>query len=415
MGYYDDLYQSEKKQTRSYGTGRLVLTSITSAVIGGLVVLLLAPTLSEKGWIPKLESPSVETNSHYQTSDEKPATRTAQAISVNVDSGIVNAVAKVENAIVGIINYRTTVDFWSQRSGEVEAGQGSGVIFEKKNGKAYIVTNHHVIEGAEKVEVALPNGDKESAKLVGADPLTDLAVLEIDGSKVNDVAEFGDSDAVRVGEPAIAIGNPLGLEFSRTVTQGIVSSTDRSMPIDVDENGETDWELDVMQTDAAINPGNSGGALVNIHGQVIGINTLKIARTGVEGLGFAIPINDVKKITAQIMDHGYVKRGYLGISPRDVSNYPSSVLQRELNLPESVKAGVIVMEVGEFTPAGKAGIQQYDVIVKLDDTDIKTGAQLRKYLTLEKSAGDKVKVTYYRNGFKKTTTVTLGEQSRSRQ
>lgn len=247
--------------------------------------------------------------------------------------------------------------------------------------------------------------------MLGADQLTDMAVLEIDGSKVTSVAQLGDSEVLQVGEPAIAIGNPLGLKFSRTVTQGIISSLDRSMPVDLNGDNQTDWELDVLQTDAAINPGNSGGALVNVNGQVIGINTLKISREGVEGLGFAIPINDVKKIVTELMQSGELKRAYMGVEPYDLTNVPRYNWKETLNLPEEVKAGVVVMSsVAKFSPAGVAGLQQYDVITKLDDQEITNGAQLRKYLTLNKKQGDTLGVTYYRDGLKKTVNVKLGAQ-----
>lgn len=289
MGFYDDMAQVERKK-RSNGIGRLVMTSITSAVIGGMVVLLMLPSLSKSGYISMVEPGTANAMSNPA------ANLFAQPVSVEVTSATVDAVEKTEDAVVGIINTRRVVNWFNEE--QVQRGEGSGVIFENKNGKAHIITNNHVISGGSKIQVALPNGDTVDAKVLGADPFTDLAVLEIDGSKVKKVAELGDSGTLKVGEPAIAIGNPLGLEFSRTVTQGIISSLNRSMPVDINEDGQDDWELDVLQTDAAINPGNSGGALVNIKGQVIGINTMKISKTGVEGLGFAIPINDVKKSSA---------------------------------------------------------------------------------------------------------------------
>ncbi len=401
MGFYDDMYQIENKREKQKGTGRLILTSVTSAVIGGLVVLLMLPTLSNSGYLS-----AIQPNTALALNETNSAT--LQPISVNVDTATVRAVAKVENAVVGIINIQRENNIWTNESSSVEKGEGSGVIFEKKGGKAHIITNYHVIDGAEQLQVSLPSGEKVEAKVLGSDQLTDLAVLEIDGSKVTQVAELGDSSTLKVGEPAIAIGNPLGLTFSRTVTQGIVSSLNRSMPIDVNDDGQNDWELDVLQTDAAINPGNSGGALVNIYGQVIGINTMKISREGVEGLGFAIPINDVKKITEQLMKDGKLKRGYIGIGPRDLTNVPRYHWKETLHLPDEVNAGVVIMEIGDFTPAYKAGLRQYDVITKLDNQDIENSAQLRKYLTLSKKPGDKVVVTFYRDGFKKTATVTLG-------
>ncbi len=408
MGYYDDMYETERKQRRKEaGFGKLVVTSLTSAIIGGMVVLLMLPAISKSGYLSAIEPSSVA-----QAMGDSSTTSNviAQPISVSVDTGTVKAVEKVENAVVGVINIQKVTNMWTQQTGQVESGEGSGVIFEKKNGKAHIITNNHVVSGAQKLEVYLPSGDKVEAKLLGSDPYSDLAVLEIDGSKVTTVAELGDSSTLKVGEPAIAIGNPLGLKFSRTVTQGIVSSLDRSMPVDLDGDGQPDWELDVLQTDAAINPGNSGGALVNIYGQVIGINTLKISQEGVEGLGFAIPINDVKKITTQLMQDGSLKRPYIGVTPRDLTNVPRYHWTETLHLPDEVKAGVVVMDVQEFSPAAKAGLKQYDVITKLDNQTIENGAQLRKYLTLNKKAGETVDVTFYRDGFKKTVKVTLAQQ-----
>lgn len=403
MGFYDDLTHVERKK-RSGSIGRTVLTSVTSAVIGGMVVLLMLPTLSNSGYINMVEPGTSNDISNPA------ANLFATPVSVKVETSTVNAVKKVENAVVGVINIGRARSNWFRNTQDIEQGEGSGVIFEKKGGKAHIITNYHVIDQAQKLEVALPTGEKVEAKVLGADPYADLAVLEIDGSKVTTVAELGDSSTLQVGEPAIAIGNPLGMKFSRTVTQGIISSLERSMPMDFNEDGQDDWELDVLQTDAAINPGNSGGALVNIQGQVIGINTLKISKAGVEGLGFALPINDVKVIVSELMEKGKLERAYLGVQPFDLTNVPRVHWKETLNLPDEVKAGVVVQgEVGKFSPAGQVGLRQYDVIVKMDNKDIANGAQLRKFLTLNKKPGDTVVITYYRDGFKKTATVKLAK------
>lgn len=407
MGYYDDMYEkTERRKRRDVGVGKLVMTSVTSAIVGGMVVLLMLPAISKSGYISAIQPPSTA----LAMGNNIAPTAVSQPISVNVDTATVRAVDKIENAVVGIVNIQKQTDMWSDQSSNVETGEGSGVIFEVKNGKAHIITNNHVIAGAQKVEVYLANGDKVDAKILGADALSDLAVLEVDGSKVTTVAELGDSSTLKVGEPAIAIGNPLGMEFSRTVTQGIVSSLNRSMPVDLNDDGQPEYEINVLQTDAAINPGNSGGALVNIYGQVIGINSMKISKTGVEGLGFAIPINDVKKISAQLMQDGKLKRAYIGITPRDLTNIARYHWTETLHLPDNVNAGVVIMSTAQFSPAAKAGLKEYDVITKLDDTNITSSAQLRKYLTLNKKTGDDIVVTYYRDGFKKTATVKLSEQ-----
>ena len=162
-------------------------------------------------------------------------------------------------------------------SNTAEAGTGSGVVYKKTGGKAFIVTNNHVIEGASELEVTLSDGTKLPAELIGSDPWTDLAVITVDEDKIKTVAEFGKSASLKPGEPVIAIGNPLGLQFSGSITQGVISGLERSIPVDINEDGQADWNAEVIQTDAAINPGNSGGALVNMSGQVIGINSMKIS------------------------------------------------------------------------------------------------------------------------------------------
>jgi serine protease Do len=310
----------------------------------------------------------------------------------------------VQPAVVGVVNLQRDNPFQPEA---LQQGTGSGIIFDKSNGKARIVTNHHVIAGADHVQVVLSNGDEPkqvTAKVLGSDDISDLAVLEIPDEDVKAVATFGDSDAVKAGEPAIAIGNPLGLEFSQSVTVGVISSPKRS--IDVAES----MSMDVIQTDAAINPGNSGGALVNAAGQVIGINSLKIAEQGVEGPGFAIPVNDAQPIMNDLIQHGRVLRPYLGITLMDLQAIPQEYWSTELNLPDSVTAGVVVRDVMSGTSAAKAGLRSRDVIVALDDQPIRSGSELRKYLYKNKKIGDRIRITFYRDGSKQTVTATLTQQ-----
>lgn len=406
MGYYNDDFYDNRKRGRRGGASTFFI-ALVSAIIGGLLVLMMVPTLLKSGYFPGWDAPSAAEQPGQQT----PAPNRGNTVnySVDVNSGIVQAVQKVENAVVGVINIQQRSDFFGQTE-EGEAGTGSGIVFRKVGSKAYIVTNNHVIEGAQRVQVSLVKGEKNlDARVVGADTLTDLAVLEIDGSKVQQVAEFGDSSKVKAGEPAIAIGNPLGLDFSRTVTQGIISSTERTMPIDLNGDNEKDFEVNVLQTDAAINPGNSGGALVNIAGQVIGINSLKIAKEGVEGLGFAIPIDDASKIIDDLIKYKSVQRPMLGVTPVDLASVPDEARKDPLQLPDSVENGVVIKDVSPMGPADRAGLKRYDVIVQLDDQKIENQAQLRKYL-FQKQIGDTVKVTFYRGGKQQTVNVTLAKQ-----
>ncbi|MDA8351992.1 MAG: trypsin-like peptidase domain-containing protein [Firmicutes bacterium] len=390
MGYYDS--------SDRFRRGIVIfITAVISAVIGGLLVLTLSPALVKAGVLPQ----------QYFAGKTPPLTEGGggpnQSVSVDVNSDITQAVKKARPAVVGVVNLQQSGDPFTQEP--VQKGTGSGVVFDKQGDNALVVTNHHVIQGASQIGVVIENKDGGSqtveAKLLGSDQPTDLAVLQIPAKYVKKVADFGNSDKLKAGEPALAIGNPLGLEFSQSVTSGVISSPHRQIKI-----SET-LDMDVIQTDAAINPGNSGGALVNAAGQVIGINSLKIAQQGVEGLGFAIPVNDAKPIINDLIQYGEVRRPYLGVALKDVASIDPRARSADLNLPDSVEEGVAVLEVTPGSGADKAGLQRLDVIVQLDGKKISSASRLRSYLWEEKEIGDKLKVTYYRDGEKRTSTVNL--------
>lgn len=391
MGYYDQPNAHEPGKRSSS-----ILVSVISAVVGGLIVLLLTPLLFRSGIIsipPQAIGPSPNITGPVQTT------------SVQVNSDITKAVERVRPAVVGVINLRSSNDLFNPE--EIQQGTGSGIIFESKDGKARIVTNYHVIENSTQVRVVITTAENKTrtvnAKVLGSDPITDLAVLEISNQFVTSVAPFGDSDTLKAGEPAIAIGNPLGL--GQSVTVGVISSPKRS--IDVTENMATD----VIQTDAAINPGNSGGALINAAGQVVGINSLKIAESGVEGLGFAIPTNDARPIITSLIQHGRVPRPYIGINMVDLAQLPPYVWET-LRLPDSVQGGTVIREVDLGAPGAVAGLKSRDVIVALDNQPISSSSELRKYVYKNKKIGDKLTVTFYRNGQKQSATLTLAEAPR---
>lgn len=363
------------------------------------------PAFSRWDVLPYDVVPSQEERGEPEGESEAPAVR--QSVSVDVTTAVTKAIDQVSDAVVGVVNIQET-SFWSQGG---EAGVGSGVIYKKAGGRAFIVTNHHVVENASQLEVSLKDGTRVPAKLLGSDVLMDLAVLEIDAKHVKKVAEFGDSDAVKPGEPVIAIGNPLGLQFAGSVTQGIISGTNRTVEVDLDQDGAPDWNAEVLQTDAAINPGNSGGALVNIKGQVIGINSMKIAQEAVEGIGFAIPINTAIPIISDLEKYGQVRRPYMGVELRSLSDIPSYHLQATLHLPPNVKEGAAVIQVVPMSPAAQAGLKQFDVIVALDGEKIRNVLDLRKYLYTKKSIGDRMEVTFYRDGEKRTVTMKLARES----
>ncbi|ETP67003.1 serine protease [Planococcus glaciei CHR43] len=384
MGYYNN--PSGQPKPRRAGT---FLAGLAGVAIGALLVWLLFSSVP--GLAPKNDT---ATSTQLAETDRQSATA-----SVEITTDVTEAVEKAADAVVGVTNLQAANDFWSQGQGQEQAvGTGSGVIYKNEGGKAYVVTNHHVIEGASGIELTLSDGTKVEATLVGSDIWTDLAVLEMDDANVPDVAELGDSDVLKRGETVIAIGNPLGLDFSGSVTTGVVSGTDRAVPVDLDGNGSEDWQAEVLQTDAAINPGNSGGALVNLAGQLIGINSMKIATDAVEGIGFAIPINSALPVIESIEQNGEMIRPAMGVTLMDLVQVPQAQREETLNLPADVKEGVVVNSVVDGSAAAKAGMQQFDVIVEMDGEPVGDIIELRKHLYNEKKIGDTLAVKAYRNG-----------------
>ena len=344
-------------------------------------------------------------------------TTTVSKTSVKNENSTTQAVDKVKDAVVSVITYSSNSQNSLLGSDETDTdtnaeqvySEGSGVIYKKEGDTAYLVTNTHVINGAKKVDIRLADGTKVPGEIVGSDTYSDIAVVKIAADKVTTVAEFGDSSQLTVGETAIAIGSPLGSEYANTVTQGIVSSLNRNVSLK-SEDGQA-ISTNAIQTDTAINPGNSGGPLINIQGQVIGITSSKIASNGgtsVEGLGFAIPANDVINIIKQLEKDGKVTRPALGIHMVNLSNLSTTDLQK-LKLPGNVTSGVAVRSVQKNMPAN-GHLQQYDVITKIDDKAISSTTELQSAL-YSHSIGDSMTVTYYRDGKEETTTIKLDKST----
>lgn len=410
---------SNKQPQPNKQTG--VRSGIIGGVIGGATVALLGAGIlfgtgtldfdnngNDIGSTTITENASSNDNSNTQ----------ATTVSLDVNTATTKAVEGVQEAVVSVINLKKnsgnpfgfvipqTESSEDDNGDLVTNGTGSGVIYKKDGDTAYVVTNNHVINGADAVEVLMKDGTKLEAEIVGSDVWTDLAVLAIPSEGVKEIAEFGDSDSLNVGEPAIAIGSPLGTEFATTVTQGIISATERTVETDIDGDGVMDWDVTAIQTDASINPGNSGGALINIGGKVIGINSMKIASSNVEGMGFAIPSNDVVRIIAELEVNGEVIRPVLGVSIMDLQQVSVSQQRSVLNLPEEVIAGVVVADIQASSAASDAGIEQYDVIVGMDGEEITNMVELRKIL-YRQEVGETVPVELYRNGERMTIQVTL--------
>jgi serine protease Do len=403
--------EPEKPKNKRGRKVQSFLSMVTAGVVGSVLTIVAIPNIdtlqnfTEKFSPTSVNENSTETASNPNEETAAVVTTSATTVKSSDDVAIADIVEASSKAIVGIVNLQQqATNGFSADTSATEAGSGSGVIFKVSGNEAYIVTNNHVIEGASEIDVSLYNGEKATAQLVGADALTDLAVIKIESKNVEGTLEFGDSSTLRAGEEVLAIGNPLGLEFSRTVTQGIVSATDRTIAVTTSAG---EWELDVIQTDAAINPGNSGGALINSSGQVIGINSLKISESGVEGLGFAIPSNDVVPIVNQLIESGQISRPYMGVSLASLEELPQMYLQE---VPETVTEGAMVMQMDSSSGAAKAGLAVGDVIVSIDEVKVTTSNDLRKYLYNDLSVGDEVTLKVYSKGQEKTVKMTLASQ-----
>ncbi|MDF7637941.1 trypsin-like peptidase domain-containing protein [Lactobacillus sp. ESL0791] len=358
-------------------------------------------------------------NSNAQTSISSTSAKTSKDSAKN-SGAMTPAYNDVKGAVVSVINMKrettsgnSLYDIFgdngddngsNSKKGKLQTySEGSGVIYMKSGSKGYIVTNNHVVTGSDKVQVMLANGKTVNAKTIGTDSTTDLAVLAIDSKYVTQTAEFGDSKSLQAGQTVIAVGSPLGSAYASTVTQGIISAPSRNITTSA-ANEQT-----VIQTDAAINPGNSGGALVNSAGQVIGINSMKLAQssdgTSVEGMGFAIPSNEVVTIVNQLVKNGKITRPQLGVKVIALQGIPASYRKR-LGIKSTLKDGIYVASVVRGDAAAKAGIKTGDVIIKVDKKSVSDVASLHSILYNHK-IGDTVELTVNRNGKIMDIRVTL--------
>ena len=395
--------KNEKSQKNKTGFGKTVILPFVSGVVGCSVVLgtcFGVPSIRSK--LINNSSSNISTSNSSSTQSNGYVTQTSLS---NYSDTAVYAANKILPSIVGIkIEYTVnTQSFFGRSSSSTATASGSGIIISDDG---YILTNNHVVSSstsesnsyyqitdAGKVTVTLFGDETEyEAKIVGQDEQTDLAVIKIEKTGLTK-ADFADSDSVKVGEFAMAVGNPVNMDS--TVTTGIVSAVNRKI---TDSDGKT---YTCIQTDAAINSGNSGGALVNSEGKVIGINTLKLSGTGIEGIGFAIPINSTTDITSQLIQYSKVKRPFIGISGIDLN----AETAKTYNLVE----GVYVKSVEDFSAAEKAGLKAGDVIIEVEGKSIKTMNELNEVKNSHK-IGDELKLKINRNGTEKEITLTLGEQ-----
>ncbi|MFH4904475.1 S1C family serine protease [Staphylococcus cohnii] len=374
---------------------KTVLVALIAGIIGALIVLGIGK-LMENTVLNDNGSTVKEANNNSNAGNSLDG-KNDKYDSVN------QMITDVSPAIVGVINMQKAQNLDDLLKGKSakseEAGVGSGVIYQKNNGSAYIVTNNHVIDGASEIKVQLHNSKQVDAKLIGKDALTDIAVLKIDDTKGTKAIDFANSSKVKTGDSVFAMGNPLGLEFANSVTSGIISASERTIDTQTSAGAN---KVNVLQTDAAINPGNSGGALVDLNGNLVGINSMKIANEQVEGIGFAIPSNEVKVTIKELVKNGKIDRPSIGIGLLNLSEIPDEY-KKQLNTDK--KQGIYVAKV-----YADSGLKEGDIITKIDDEKVKEDTELRSYLYEHKKPGDNVNLTIERKGKTQSVDVKLTEQ-----
>lgn len=368
---------------------RIASTCLISALIGGVTSVLLLPSV-----YPQVFNPSQTTQAPLSQAITDSATRITNTTNLKSNFPVAEIAKSVGPAVVGVSNAQDVRrGLGNTSSGLIEVGSGSGFIVDAEKG--YIVTNNHVVDGAKEITVSLSDGRNLTAKLVGTDLRTDLAVLQISDTSNLTAVKLGDSSKIEVGESVVAIGNPGGDEFARSVTTGVISATNRTLEMP----GEPSL-YNLIQTDAAINPGNSGGPLVNTQGEVIGINSAKYAEDGFEGMGFAIPISDATSIIQQLIESGTAKHPALLVTVND-----QYIAYAESN---NLPLGAYIAEVQSNGPAAKAGILKGDLITQINDEKVENSSDLVREL-YKYNIGDQITVTLNRDGETKHVQATLGE------
>lgn len=333
----------------------------------------------------------------FPTTFIKETTKLEKKVTIS-ETGIAESVEKVYDSVVVVSTYKNNV----------LASSGTGFVYQFDEKNAYILTNYHVIENGTEIHVTFTNGKQEVVNIEGGDKYSDIAVLSLPVDRIIAVAELGKSKLTRVGDTVFAVGAPLDDAYSWSVTRGILSGKDRFVEVSLSNNSRlsADYVMSVLQTDAAINSGNSGGPLSNSNGEVIGITSLKLVSSGVEGMGFAIPIETAIEYATKILNKEAILRPYLGISMLNVSDgYYSREFAKYLEGLNLV-TGVIVTDVENDSDASKGGLQVGDIITSVDNKKVKSLAFLR-YELYSRQIGDTINVEYFRNGEKNTTNIKL--------
>ena len=331
---------------------------------------------------------------YYIPEDDQTNEVVEKVVTINESDTIAPAVDKVYNSVVTVLNYGRSLQ-----------ATGTGFVYKTDDDYGYLLTNHHVIADANKIEVTNMQEVTVEATLLGSDEYADLAVLRVDKDFVLQVATLGNSTDLEIGDTVFAVGTPVDVKYYGTVTKGIISGINRTVNVTLD-NGD-DFMMEVLQTNTAINPGNSGGPLVNMQGEVIGINTLKLVEDEIEGMGFAIPIEMATSVLERLENGEKIERPLLGISMIDANNQ-YALFTYKVYLDKDYTKGVVVVDVEDGSPASSAGFQKDDVILKIDDVEIEDNTHFR-YILYKYSIGDTIKIEYERDGETKTVDVKLTE------
>ncbi len=338
------------------------------------------------------ENPIVIRNTPTQSTYTTGVIQCSDDITID-ESGIATAVGEIYDATVTIQNYK---------NGRL-VSSGSGFIYKKDDHYGYVMTNHHVIEGADRVVITLSNDDQVEGEVLGSDEYLDLAVVQIDAEHVHQVAKLGTSENMSLGDTVFTVGSPVGYEYRGTVTRGTLSGKNRKVEVSIASTN--DFMMSVLQIDAAINPGNSGGPLVNIRGEVIGINSLKLVEDEIEGMGFAIPIEYAMEYVDDLEQGKELERPFIGISMLNVTD-TYRLYQNGIILKDNIDSGVVIISVSDNSGAKAAGLKKGDVIVEVNGSEVSNAAYL-KYELYKCHVGDTITVTYIRDGKTKEAQVTL--------
>lgn len=332
-----------------------------------------------------------------QKSDNNVSVNTSTSITYEEDESIEKGIANIYDAVVVIEGY----------SNKQKSSTGTGFIYKKEEDSYFVMTNHHVVNNCDNIKVILSDKTEIDATLLGSETYSDVAVLKIKSNDVKQVANIGKSQKLKVGDVLFTVGSPQGADYAGTVTKGILSGKDRLVEVSLSGGDSSDYYMKVLQTDAAINPGNSGGPICNIDGEVVGITNMKLVDSTVEGMGFAIPIEDALYYASIFEKGGKIKRPYIGVGMSDIKD-EYYLWKNNITIPNNIKSGVVIVEVSKNSPASSVGLKKGDIIIKLKNKKISSLAELR-YELYKCKVGESISVTYVRDGKEKVVDVKLSE------